>query len=100
MGYGNLGEVRKAKHIESGQNRAIKIFSKLLLQKNQIDRVKYEINLMKTFDHPNICRIYEWLEDNARVYVVMEYLTGGDLHDRIVARKRTYFTEEEIASVI
>jgi calcium-dependent protein kinase len=35
---------------------------------------------MKTFDHPNIVKVFEWFEDDERIYLVMELLTGGDLH--------------------
>jgi serine/threonine protein kinase len=39
---------------------------------------------MKLIDHPNIVKIFDWFEDNERIYLVMEYLQGGDLHDRII----------------
>lgn len=55
---------------------------------------------MKTFDHPNIVNIIEWFEDKERIYIIMELLTGGDLHSRIVSRKRSRFEEEEIASIM
>ena len=97
---GNLGEVRIGKHHTTHKKRAIKIFSKRLMQKSQVSRVHYEIQLMKSFDHPNICKVYEYFEDDTRIYLVMELLSGGSLRDRIVKRKRSHFEEEEVASVI
>jgi calcium-dependent protein kinase len=64
IGLGNLGEVRMAKKIDNGAVRCIKIFSKKMCSKQHIQRIYYEINLMKTFEHPNIVKIYEWFEDN------------------------------------
>jgi serine/threonine protein kinase len=55
---------------------------------------------MKTFDHPNIVPIFDWFEDKERIYIIMELMEGGDLHDRIVAKKNSRFEEEEIASII
>jgi calcium-dependent protein kinase len=92
--------VRKAKHIESGEARCIKIFSKQMMSKQHTQRIYYEINLLKTFDHPNIVKVYEWFEDAERIYMVQERLVGGDLHERIVNKKTGRWEEEEIASII
>lgn len=54
IGLGNLGEIRKCKHIATHENRCIKMFSKVLIQKVHLSRIYYEIELIKTFDHPNI----------------------------------------------
>ena len=55
---------------------------------------------MKTFDHPNIVKIFDWFEDEDRIYMVMEWMQGGDLHERIDMFKRKRFEEEEIATII
>jgi calcium-dependent protein kinase len=55
---------------------------------------------MKLIDHPNIVKIFDWFEDNERIYLVMEYLQGGDLHDRIISKKKSSFSDEEIASIM
>lgn len=78
----------------------MKIFSKSLCSKEHIKRIYYEIDLMKTFDHPGVVKIYEWFEDKERIYIVLELLAGGDLHTRIIMRKNQRFEEEEIASIV
>lgn len=78
----------------------MKIFSKRLCKPKQLSRVYYEISLLKTLDHPNIVKIFEWFEDKERIYLIMELLTGGDLHEKIVQRKKSRWEEEEIASII
>ena len=40
-----------------------------------------EIEIMKTIDHPNLVKIYEYFEDRDRIYIVMEILEGGELFD-------------------
>ena len=58
-----------------------------------------EIDIMKTTDHPNIIKFYEYFEDNRYVYLVMEECTGGELFDEIIRRLEagSIFTEKEAA---
>ena len=46
-------------------------------------------------DHPNILKLYEVFQDDARFYVVTELCKGGELFDEIIKRKR--FTENDAA---
>ena len=48
----------------------------------------YEIELMKILDHPNIERFYEVYEDKTNYFLVLEYLEGGNLFDKIVRKKK------------
>ncbi|KAA8491810.1 Calcium/calmodulin-dependent protein kinase type 1D [Porphyridium purpureum] len=69
-----------------GQVAAMKVFEKdarldgeILLREIMSCRV-----LSASGNHPNICTVYEVSEDETSVYLVMEYLCGGELFDRIV----------------
>ena len=46
-------------------------------------------------DHPNIMKIIEFYQDEYCFYIVSEYLTGGELFDRIIKEKK--FTEQKAA---
>ena len=63
------------------------------------DRQRFisEISILKNMDHPNILKLLEVYQDDARYYVVTEVCRGGELFDEIVKRKS--FSEKD-ASVI
>lgn len=42
-----------------------------------------EVEVLTSIDHPNIVKIYEFFEDDAHIYIVMEYLEGGELFNKI-----------------
>lgn len=54
-----------------------------------------EINTLKSFDHPNIVKIYEYFEDEKRFYIVTEHIQGGELFDEIISRGK--FDEKSAA---
>ena len=49
-------------------------------------------------DHPNIVKLYEVFQDSSYYYLVLEYMAGGELFDKIVL-KETY-TEDEARKVL
>jgi len=49
----------------------------------KFDKIKEEIKILARLDHPNICKYYETYESPKNIYLVMEYLGGGDLFDKI-----------------
>ena len=42
-----------------------------------------EIKILKEIDHPNIIKIIEYYESQRSLYIVTEYLDGGELFDKI-----------------
>lgn len=83
MGSGQYGEVRKCRHKITNIVRAVKILNKEKLDKLETDRFNNEIEILKSFDHPNILKLYEFYEDEKRFYLVTELCTGGELFDKI-----------------
>jgi len=57
-----------------------------------------EINTLRTLDHPNIVKIYEYFEDEKRFYIVTEHIQGGELFDEIIARGK--FDEKDAALLL
>ena len=92
LGKGAFSEVFLATHRSLGIKRCIKVTRKRSNSTPQEnDAVLEEVRILKDIDHPNIMRVYEYYQDSQNIYVVSEYLSGGELFDRIVASK--YFTE-------
>ncbi|KAK4856175.1 hypothetical protein QYF36_014840 [Acer negundo] len=87
LGEGNFGKVKLAKNLDSGQYFAVKI-----LEKNRIidlkitDQIKREIATLKLLKHPNVVRLHEVLASKSKIYMVLEYVTGGELFDRIASK--------------
>jgi len=46
--------------------------------------MRNELEVLEKIDHPHITRVFELLEDKHNFYVVMEYLKGGNLLDKII----------------
>jgi serine/threonine protein kinase len=61
---------------------AIKVLSKSKL-KDHLDAIKDEVDILTKLDHPNIVKYYETYIDERYIYLVMEYIGGGELFDKI-----------------
>ncbi|KAJ9181733.1 hypothetical protein P3X46_005797 [Hevea brasiliensis] len=87
LGEGNFGKVKLAKNIESGQPFAVKILEKnRIIHLNITDQIKREIATLKLLKHPNVVRLYEVLASKSKIYMVLEYVNGGELFDRIASK--------------
>ena len=60
--------------------------------------LKNEIAILKDLDHPNTVKMYEFLEDEKRIYIVTEICKGGELFDEILNRSK--FDERDAAVVM
>lgn len=99
LGSGAFGEVRKVIHRDTNEARAAKIFRKdLALSEASKQKLMEEINILRSLDHPNIIRIYEFFEDSKRFYIVMEQCNGGELFEEIL--KRQSFGESMAATIL
>ena len=99
LGKGAYSEVFLAIHRTLGFQRCVKVTKKKGLggsQENEV--ILEEVQILKQIDHPHIMRVYEYYQDAQNIYVISEYLSGGELFDRIVASK--YFTEAKAKSLM
>ncbi|CAL5415143.1 unnamed protein product [Camellia sinensis] len=87
LGEGNFGKVKYAKNLDSGHSFALKILDKArILHLNITDQIKREIGTLKLLKHPNVVRLHEVLASKSKIYMVLEYVTGGELFDRIASK--------------
>ena len=78
-----------AKHIRTGYNVAIKILNRAKIMKLEMSgKVRREITNLKRFTHPHIIRLYEVIHTPTDIFVVIEYVSGGELFDYIVQKGR------------
>mmetsp|Transcript_69223 Transcript_69223/g.144287 ORF Transcript_69223/g.144287 Transcript_69223/m.144287 type:complete len:477 (-) Transcript_69223:3180-4610(-) len=89
LGVGSFGKVKLAEHELCGQKVAVKILNRKKIKLLRMDeKVKREIKILKLFMHPHIIRLYEVINTPSDIFVVTEYITGGELFDYIVERGR------------
>mmetsp|Transcript_38780 Transcript_38780/g.44119 ORF Transcript_38780/g.44119 Transcript_38780/m.44119 type:complete len:494 (-) Transcript_38780:360-1841(-) len=99
LGSGAFAEVRKVTHRDTGKPRAMKIISKKSLDRSELhEQFLTEIKILKTLDHPNILKVYEFYQDEKRYYIISEYLTGGELFDKII--EKGSFSETDAAHIM
>ncbi|KAG9129433.1 hypothetical protein Leryth_018484 [Lithospermum erythrorhizon] len=53
-----------------------------------IYRIKREISTMKIIRHPNVIRMYEVMASKTKIYIVIEFVTGGELFNKIATKGR------------
>ncbi len=129
LGRGSTGRVRLAKHSETGQLAAVKIVLKSKFLKDstssrarsqthshavkeqkskdaEVDSaglpygIEREIIIMKLINHPNVMSLYDVWENKGELYLVLEYIAGGELFDYLIRNGRLdekeaiyYFTQ-------
>ncbi|KAM0830341.1 hypothetical protein ACQ4PT_066282 [Festuca glaucescens] len=89
IGEGSFAKVKLAVDTETGGSVAVKVIDRsTVLRNNLMYQVKREISAMKLLNHPNIVKIHEVIATKTKICLVMEYVPGGQLSDRLSYHKR------------
>ncbi|XP_049337751.1 MAP/microtubule affinity-regulating kinase 3a isoform X1 [Astyanax mexicanus] len=88
IGKGNFAKVKLARHILTGREVAIKIIDKTQLNPTSLQKLFREVRIMKILSHPNIVKLFEVIETEKTLFLVMEYASGGEVFDYLVAHGR------------
>ncbi|XP_077089447.1 serine/threonine-protein kinase MARK2 isoform X18 [Siphateles boraxobius] len=88
IGKGNFAKVKLAKHVLTGREVAVKIIDKTQLNSSSLQKLFREVRIMKVLNHPNIVKLFEVIETEKTLYLVMEYASGGEVFDYLVAHGR------------
>src|SRR5215813_8852187 len=84
LGAGGMGEVYKAKDIRLERTVAIKVLPEHLSKSEEIrQRFEREAKTISQLSHPHICALYDVGNQDGIEYLVMEYLEGETLSDRL-----------------
>ena len=98
LGEGGYGKVYKVKHKLTGQYRAMKIIKCRSSSKNHEKQISNEIEILKSLDHPNILKVYEFFCNRKTFFIINELCTGGELFDKIIEVK--HFSESVAANIM
>ncbi|XP_048122864.1 LOW QUALITY PROTEIN: MAP/microtubule affinity-regulating kinase 4 [Alosa alosa] len=88
IGKGNFAKVKLARHILTGREVAIKIIDKTQLNPTSLQKLFREVRIMKGLHHPNIVKLFEVIETEKTLYLIMEYASGGEVFDYLVSHGR------------
>jgi Ca2+-binding EF-hand superfamily protein len=97
IGSGTYGKVYLAKDIKTEERVAIKTFDKKD-NKEELEKIKLEIDIMKFCNHKNIVKYIDSFEDSEFIYLVQEYMDSGDLFHYI--SNKSLLNESEIKNII
>ena len=93
VGRGSFGCAYKAINIYDDTLVVLKEVPLSTLKENDILNLKHEVALLKRLNHPFIIKYYDSFNYNNIVYMVMEYASNGDLHERIKKQKQPFDIE-------
>ncbi|TKX18669.1 protein kinase domain-containing protein 50 [Elsinoe australis] len=133
VGQGGCSTVRLVRHVVTGQQGAVKIISRKMAEQVRAQSLANlaasqeksiqdlvaagkimappppglmrEIAIMKLLDHPNIVRLYDVWENHNELYLVMEYVPGGELfhyveEQRGLDEKETIYIFRQIVAAL
>jgi len=95
LGKGKFGIVKLATHKKTGKEVAIKMVSKTQMSPEDLELQRNEIEILKVCQHPSIIRLLDIFENETDIYLVMEYMKGGDLFDYL--QRRDFTVKESLA---
>ncbi|XP_017868612.1 PREDICTED: SNF-related serine/threonine-protein kinase [Drosophila arizonae] len=93
LGSGHFAVVKLARHVFTGAKVAVKVVDKTKLDEVSKAHLFQEVRCMKLVQHPNVVRLYEVIDTQTKLYLVLELGDGGDLYDYIM-KHDTGLTEE------
>ncbi|ETV76438.1 CAMK/CAMKL/AMPK protein kinase, variant [Aphanomyces astaci] len=89
IGRGTFGKVKIGMHLSTGEKVAVKILEKCrILEIADAERVAREIKILKRNFHTNVIQLYQVIDTSEAIYLVMEYIDGGEMFEYIVKHHR------------
>ncbi|XP_051143743.1 CBL-interacting serine/threonine-protein kinase 11-like [Andrographis paniculata] len=85
LGCGAFAKVYHGRDVSTGQSVAVKVIHKSRLKNkvNLMNNIVREISIMSRLSHRHVVKIFEVLATKRKIYIVMEYLKGGELFSRV-----------------
>ncbi|XP_056460525.1 5'-AMP-activated protein kinase catalytic subunit alpha-2 [Gadus chalcogrammus] len=94
LGVGTFGKVKIGQHQLTGHKVAVKILNRQKIRSlDVVGKIKREIQNLKLFRHPHIIKLYQVISTPTDFFMVMEYVSGGELFDYICKHGRVEDSE-------
>ncbi|KAJ8516983.1 hypothetical protein ONZ45_g5773 [Pleurotus djamor] len=88
LGEGEFGKVKLGLHSMWGEEVAVKLIRRGNVDNTvRMSKVEREIEVLRTLKHPNIVRLYDVIETDKYIGIILEYASGGELFDHILAHR-------------
>lgn len=85
LGVGTFGKVKIGEHQLTKSKVAIKILNRQKIKSlDVVGKIRREIQNLKLFRHPHIIKLYQVISTPTDIFMIMEYVSGGELFDYIV----------------
>lgn len=98
LGEGGMAQVYLARDIRLGREVAVKVLDPQLAERSGFqERFLREARVAAALDHPNIVPLYDFGESEFNLYLVMPFISGGSLQDKL---KRAPFSPGEAAKYV
>ncbi|KAG5008764.1 hypothetical protein AAZX31_07G022200 [Glycine max] len=90
LGQGNFAKVYHARNLNTNESVAIKVIKKEKLKKERlVKQIKREVSVMRLVRHPHIVELKEVMATKGKIFLVMEYVKGGELFAKVNKGKLT-----------
>ncbi|CAJ0929173.1 unnamed protein product, partial [Mesorhabditis belari] len=87
LGSGTFGKVKVGVHEVTGYKVAIKMMSRAVIKHLDVaNKIRREIQNLSQFSHPHIIQLYAVVSTPTHIFMVMEYVSGGELFEYIVKK--------------
>ncbi|KAG0209540.1 hypothetical protein BGX28_010238 [Mortierella sp. GBA30] len=88
LGEGEFAKVKLGMHTETGEEVAIKLIRRQSVDNTpRINKIGREISVLRTIRHPHIISLFDVIETERYIGIVIEYASGGELFDHILAHR-------------
>ncbi|RCI03649.1 hypothetical protein CU098_002098, partial [Rhizopus stolonifer] len=94
LGEGEFGKVKFGIQVKTGQEVAIKLIRKDSIDSaSRMTKIEREISVLRVLHHPNIVELYDVIETEKYIGIILQCATGGELFDYILAHR--YLKEKD-----